>query len=80
MPYYYFQLTTPTVTAPREPRARELPDLHAALVEAQHAARAMIRTQMRNAPFRFQGSLDIQDEGRRPVARIMLADVARQIS
>ena len=44
------------------------------------AARALIHKRARRAPIDLHGSLDIEDERRQPIARILLADVARQIS
>ena len=79
MPHYYFQLRTKDEAA-HVPQRREFPDLRAALAEAHSAARAMIHNQMRRTRGDFGGTLDIQDERREPVARILLADVARQIS
>ncbi|RYD54372.1 MAG: hypothetical protein EOP60_07750 [Sphingomonadales bacterium] len=79
MPLYYFQLRTADA-APHPAQARMLPNLAAALVEAQHAARGMIRTRVRRVLGAPSGSLDIEDEARQPVARILLADVAHQIS
>ena len=61
-------------------QCREFPNLAAALAEAQHAARALIRNRMRHLRSTPSGSLDIEDETHRPLARIMLAEVARQIS
>lgn len=81
MPQYYFQLRTTNAAPPvpvQEPR--DLPDLQAAMIEAQRAVRTMVRTRAGHAPLTLRGSLDIEDERRQPVARIMLADVARQIS
>jgi len=79
MPCYYFNLRTPARTVERAER-REFPDLREALIAANGAARSLIHNQVRRASVPFHGSLDIEDERRLPVARIMLADVARQIS
>lgn len=79
MPLYYFQLRTADVVL-RPAQSRTLPDLSAALAEAQQFARSMIRNRMRRMRGAPSGSLDIEDEKRQPIARIMLADVARQIS
>ncbi|MES2988892.1 MAG: hypothetical protein V4808_13380 [Pseudomonadota bacterium] len=57
-----------------------LPNLAAALAEAQHSARGMMRNRMRHLLSPPKGSLDIEDEARRPIARILLADVVQQIS
>jgi hypothetical protein len=79
MPLYFFSLKTRN-PIPHAERSGEFPDLRAALAEAHAAARAMLHTRIRHAPLDVHGSLDIEDERRRPVARILLADVARQIS
>jgi hypothetical protein len=80
MPLYYFHLRTHDAAASATDDGREFPNLSAALAEAQHAARAMIRNRMRRLPGTPNGTLDIEDEKRRPIARILLAEVARQIS
>lgn len=79
MPLYYFQLRTHDEAA-HPVQSRTLPNLAAALAEAQHSARGMIRERMRRIRGMPSGSLDIEDEMRQPVARILLADVAQQIS
>jgi hypothetical protein len=79
MPHYFFQVRTRDEAA-RVPQSREYPDLKTALAEAHSAARAMIHNQVRRTRGEVRGSLDIQDERHEPVARILLADVARQIS
>jgi hypothetical protein len=81
MPLYYFHLRThDAAAAPATGKGREFPNLSAALAEAQHAARSTIRRRMRRVPGMPNGSLDIEDEKRQPIARILLAEVARQIS
>jgi hypothetical protein len=79
MPMYFFSLKTRN-PIPHEERSGEYPDLRAALVEAHSAARAMLHTRRRRGPLEVHGSLDVEDDCRRPLARVMLADVARQIS
>ena len=79
MPAYHFCLRTPNNVA-HIAETRELPDLREALIAAHGAARALIHNQVRRAPCELHGSLDVEDESRRPVARILLADLARQIS
>ena len=79
MPLYYFQLRTRDETA-HPVQSRTLPNLAAALAEAQHTARAMMRGRLRKLRTEPSGSLDIEDEMRQPIARILLADIARQIS
>jgi hypothetical protein len=79
MPRYHFNLRSPdTRFVPGA--GQDLPNLAAAMAEAHHAARALVRSRMRHHCSTPCGSLDIEDERRQPVARIMLAEVARQIS
>ncbi|RYE03709.1 MAG: hypothetical protein EOP61_03505 [Sphingomonadales bacterium] len=79
MPLYHFHLRTRD-EASHPAHSRTLPNLAAALAEAQHTARDMIRSRLRKVRSAPSGSLDIEDERGQPIARIMLADVARQIS
>jgi hypothetical protein len=80
MPSYYFSLRN-RHTIERRERARDYPDLQAALADAQGAARAAIDQRLRRQePIEPQGCLDIEDEQHRPVARIMLAELAHQLS
>jgi hypothetical protein len=79
MPLYFFSLKTRNAI-PHVERQGEFPDLRAALADAHSAARTMLHSRRRHAPLDLHGSLDVEDEQRRPVARILLADVARQIS
>jgi hypothetical protein len=78
MPHYFFSLKTHGAI-PHTERSGDFPDLRAALVEANATARSMLHTRRNHAPLEVHGSLDVEDERRRPVARIMLAEVARQI-
>ncbi|WP_066795879.1 DUF6894 family protein [Sphingomonas soli] len=79
MPLYHFHLRTRD-EACHPTHSRMLPNLAAALAEAQHAARDMIRSRMRKMCSAPSGTLEIEDEKGRPIARILLADVAQQIS
>jgi hypothetical protein len=80
MPTYYFTLRKCEDPGYRE-LCREYPDLDAALVDAQGTARAVVGQRLRRAgPNDLHGSLDIEDDRHRPVARIMLADLVRHIS
>lgn len=79
MPHYHFCLRTPN-QVPHLDERRELPGLREALIAAHGAARAMIHKQVRRGPCELHGSLDVEDERRQPVARILLAEVARQIT
>ncbi|WP_333574342.1 DUF6894 family protein [Sphingomonas sp.] len=77
MPAYRFRLCTPD-HHPHGMERRDLPDLRAALIAGHGLARALLRRRADRAPLR--GSLDIEDERDQPVARILLADLARQLS
>lgn len=79
MPHYYFRLRTRNAV-PHVERGGDFPDLNSALAEAHSTARVMLHSRIRHAPLDMHGSLDIEDERHRTVARILLADVARQIS
>jgi hypothetical protein len=76
MPAYRFRLCTPD-HHPHTAERRELPDLRQALIAGHSLARALLRHR-HGTPVR--GSLDIEDDGDQPVARILLADLARQLS
>lgn len=78
MPRYTLRLRT-TDHAIHLPETWELPGLSEALIVANGAARALLRRQ-RPGLARISGSLDVEDEQSRPVARLLLAEVARQIS
>lgn len=79
MPHYSFRLNTRNAIAHAD-QGGDFPDLRAALVGAHSTARAMLRTRTRHTLIELRGSLDVEDERHRPVARILLAEVARQIS
>jgi hypothetical protein len=79
MPSFYFHVRTPG-QSPHLVERRELPSLREALVAAHGAARGLIHNRLRRASDDFHGCLDVEDEERRPIARLMLADVARQIT
>lgn len=78
MPNYFFCVRTPDKTVHRAD-CHDLPNLEAALATGSRTARALVRNPVRQART-VRGSLDIEDERRQPVARLMLAEVARQIS
>ncbi|NLS26486.1 hypothetical protein S2M10_14690 [Sphingomonas sp. S2M10] len=77
MPAYRFRLCTPD-HHPHGTERRDLPDLRAALIAGHGLARSLLRHRDGRSPLR--GSLDIEDERDQPVARILLADLARQLS
>ena len=80
MPLYYFALRNRDTVAHRD-AGRDFPDLRTALTHAQGVARSMIHNRLhRRQPVELRGSFDIEDEQHRPMARIMLADLARQLS
>jgi hypothetical protein len=80
MPQYFFNLRTPDSHASQAAQGGTFPGLRTALAVANGAARALIHKRVRRAPIDLHRSLDIEDERRQPIARILLADVARQIS
>jgi hypothetical protein len=80
MPRYFFNLPDHSSHDLSRDHAREYPDLRAALAEAHHAARSILHTHVRRGAVDLRGRLDIEDERHQPVARILFADVARQIT
>lgn len=77
MPAYRFRLRTPDhIAHPTE--QRELRDLREAMIAAHGVARRLLRGHRQATP--LHGTLDIEDEALQPVARILLADLARQMS
>ena len=80
MPLYGFHLQPEIEAISSNYPLRDFPDLRAALIEANVAARAIIGRKRVGDAILWHGSLDIENEQREPVARILLADVARQIS
>ncbi len=79
MPSYYFRIRHPNQVDQRS-HHRNLGNLTEALAAAHGTARTLIRSRKHRAPTDIRGSLDIEDEHRRPLARLMLAEVAQQIS
>lgn len=79
MPQYFICLRTPDAVLHQAER-REFAGLREALVAANVTARKLIHRQACRAPVQLHGCLDIEDGHRQPVARILLADVARRIS
>lgn len=78
MPQFFFRLRTPDHTD-HLAQAHEHPDLRAALIAANFAARRVVRREGRTAHSPIAGSLDVENERQEPVARIMLAGLARQL-
>jgi hypothetical protein len=80
MPNFRFSLRD-CETITYRARERDYPDLSSALIDANTKARALIRSQLRQpGAIALKGSLDIEDEQHRPAARIMLAELSRQLS
>jgi hypothetical protein len=79
MPEYFFHVRTPDQVA-RQPERRELPNLGEALAAANSAAHALIRRRVRRGQSGPRGIVEVEDEKRRPVARILLTELAQQIS
>lgn len=78
MPTYAFRVRTPDNIAHRVQHI-ELPDLNAAMAQAQRYARALIRTPVRRGQRAIGGAMDVE-LGDQPVARLLLSEVALQIS
>jgi hypothetical protein len=79
MATYIFRVRTPDRTDHRIEQ-HDFPDLPAALVGAQRAARLLVRNPVRRGRTAIAGSLDVENDGHQPVARLMLAEIAHQIS
>jgi hypothetical protein len=79
MPGYYFTLGQSDTVA-RKPARLEYPNLTTALADAHRLARSLIRNRLRGQnPEPLHGSFDVEDDQHRPVARIPLPDLARQL-
>lgn len=78
MPRYFFRLQSQDEIIHPD-KSRELPDMAAALAAANGMARALLDNPMHPLPLPSRGSLDVEDERRRPIARVLLAEVARQL-
>ncbi len=79
MPSYTFRLRTPD-NLPHGPERHDLPDLNTALVLASRTARGLVRNPVRRGIRTVGGSLDVEDEANQTVARLVLREVAHQIS
>jgi hypothetical protein len=80
MPAYSFHLCTTAASRPIRNTHSEFPDVGAALAEAARIGSGMIRQRVRRKPCELRAHLDVRDEGNAPVARILLAELARQMS
>jgi hypothetical protein len=80
MPLYHFQVNRHDGPGVLGREAHELADLTAALVKAHWRARAFLRRYVQCKPEEIRGTFDIEDEDGRPVARIYLSELMRQIT
>lgn len=78
MPNYVFRVRTPDNVA-HQAQHIELPDLNAAMAQAQRYARTLIRHPIRRGQRTFGGAMDVE-VGDQPIARLLLSEVAMQIS
>ena len=77
MPLFYFHRRDKSPRASDQPR--ELRDISEALAEGNRMARTILARTPDRARLARE-ALDIENEGRAVVARVMFADVIRQIS
>jgi hypothetical protein len=80
MPAFSFHLCTTGTSRPISTDRSEFPNVGAALTEANRIGWAMIRKRARRKPCELSGRLDVRDESNTPVARLLLAELAQQIS
>lgn len=80
MPSFSFHLCTPGNSRAIQNCRHEFPDLGAAMAEANRIGCSMIRQQAPKQPCQLRSHLDVRDEGEALVARILLAELAHQIS
>jgi len=73
MPLYY--LNDPSGNYTLSGQGRDYPDLETALAAANRTARSLIEGKISGVAFDPRGRLDVQDERRRPVARILFAEL-----
>jgi len=78
MPSYVFRVRTPDNVTHRVQRD-ELPDLDAAMAHAQRFARTLVRNPVRRGNRAIGGSVDVEIADR-AIARLLLSEVAHQIS
>jgi len=77
MPHYYLRTRRPQMRSRCE--LREFPDLNTALAAANRKARSILRRcGARDAL--ISGTVDIEDDGRLPLARVLFAEVQQRIS
>jgi hypothetical protein len=80
MPAYSFHLCTSRATRPIKNDRSEFDNVGDALAEAARIGRGMIRQRVRRKACAMRAHLDVRDDGDAPVARILLSELARQIS
>jgi hypothetical protein len=79
MATYFFRVRTPD-RADHLVERYDCLDVDEALMGAQRAARLLVRHPVRRGRTAIAGSLDIEDDRNQPIARLILAEVAYQIS
>lgn len=79
MPTYIFRVRTPDKVA-HDTMCHEFPNLDAALIVAVRTARSLVRNPVRRGIKTISGSLDVENEAHQTVARLVLREVAHQIS
>jgi hypothetical protein len=79
MPHYFLRLRTPDQVTHHSDK-HEVTSFNEAIAVANRAALALIRNRVRRGVTGPRGVLDVEDENRRPVARILLTELAQQIS
>ena len=78
MPSYVFRVRTPDNVAHRV-QCDELPNLDAAMAHAQRFARTLVRNPARRGNRAIGGTVDVEIADR-AIARLLLSEVAHQIS
>lgn len=79
MPHYLVRLCQPALTQFLTGAAEAYADLPTALAAAQRTGWSMVRKRRHGAPQPWRSSLEVTDDRGTAVARIMLAEVAREI-
>ncbi|OWK29564.1 DUF6894 family protein [Sphingomonas mucosissima] len=78
MTTYIFRVRTPDNIV-HQVQCNELPDLDAAMAQAQRYARTLVRNPVRRGARTIGGALDVEVADR-AIARLLLSEVAIQIS
>jgi len=79
MPSFTFRLRTPDKVA-HGAECHDFPDLDTALIVASRTARSLVRNPVRRGIKTLSGSLDVENDAHQTVARLVLREVAHQIS